>query len=36
VFEQLLGWVEDYNELAPHKGLRMKSPRQFRRFNLSA
>jgi putative transposase len=36
VFEQLPAWFEDYNEWAPHKGLRMKSPRQFRRLNLSA
>jgi putative transposase len=36
VLEQLPGWFEDYNEWAPHKGLRMKSPRQFRRLNLSA
>ena len=36
VLEQLPRWFEDYNEWAPHKGLRMKSPRQFRRLNLSA
>lgn len=33
VLAQLPGWFEDYNEKAPHKGLKMKSPRQFRRLN---
>jgi len=36
VLEHMPAWFEEYNEWAPHKGLRMKSPRQFRRFNLSA
>jgi putative transposase len=36
VLEQLQSWFEEYNEWAPHKGLRMKSPRQYRRLNLSA
>jgi transposase InsO family protein len=31
VLEQLPGWFEDYNERAPHKGLKMKSPREFMR-----
>lgn len=31
VMEQLPRWFEDYNERAPHKGLKMLSPRQFRR-----
>lgn len=35
VFNQLPGWFEDYNERAPHKGLKMKSPREFRRLNLA-
>lgn len=35
VFNQLPGWFEDYNEKAPHKGLKMKSPREFRRLNLA-
>ena len=26
---QLPGWLEDYNENAPHKALRMLSPREF-------
>ena len=30
VLEQLPGWFEDYNENAPHKGLKMKSPREYR------
>lgn len=31
VMNQLPKWFEDYNEVAPHKGLKMLSPRQFRR-----
>lgn len=31
VMQQLPAWFEDYNERAPHKGLKMLSPRQFRR-----
>jgi putative transposase len=31
VMGQLEKWFEDYNENAPHKGLKMKSSRQFRR-----
>lgn len=26
-------WIEDYNEVHPHRGLRMQSPREFRRLN---
>ena len=29
VMAQLPGWFEDYNENAPHKALRMLSPRKF-------
>lgn len=29
VFKQLPRWFEDYNENAPHKGLKMLSPRQY-------
>jgi putative transposase len=29
VLEQLPKWFEDYNEKAPHKGLKMLSPRQY-------
>lgn len=36
VMEQLPEWFEDYNEIAPHKGLRMKSPREYRREVLLA
>jgi len=32
VLEQLQSWFEEYNEWAPHKRLRMKSPRQYRRL----
>jgi putative transposase len=31
VMRQLPDWFEDYNERAPHKGLKMRSPRQFLR-----
>lgn len=31
VREQLAAWFEDYNENAPHKALKMLSPRQYRR-----
>jgi transposase InsO family protein len=31
VLEQLPGWIKDYNEVAPHKGLKMKSPREYRK-----
>lgn len=34
VMEQLPLWFKDYNEHAPHKGLRMRSPRQFLRESL--
>lgn len=30
VLNQLPDWFADYNEVAPHKGLKMKSPREFR------
>ena len=32
VLAQLAAWFEDYNEEAPHKGLRMRSPREFIRL----
>ena len=31
VMSKLSGWFNDYNENAPHKGLKMMSPRQFLR-----
>jgi len=31
VLDQLSVWFDDYNENHPHKGLRMKSPREYRR-----
>lgn len=31
VMTQLADWIEDYNEKAPHKGLRMRSPREYLR-----
>ena len=31
VLAQIPAWIEDYNENAPHKGLKMRSPRQYRR-----
>lgn len=35
VLKQLAGWFDDYNEVRPHRGLRMRSPRQFIRAQLS-
>jgi len=32
VMEQLPSWFADYNEYHPHKGLKMRSPNQHRRF----
>ena len=29
VLDQLAGWIDDYNEILPHRGLRMRSPREF-------
>ena len=34
--DQLAGWFEDYNENHPHSGLRMRSPRAFRRAQHTA
>jgi len=34
--QQIAGWFEDYNENHPHSGLRMRSPRAFRRLNQTA
>ena len=34
VMRQLHIWFEDYNEEAPHSGLKMLSPREFRRANV--
>ncbi len=35
VLEQLPSWFEDYNEHHPHKGLKMLSPKQFRRLKTA-
>jgi putative transposase len=35
VLKQLAAWFDDYNEVRPHRGLRMRSPRQFIRAQLS-
>ena len=35
VLKQLFHWFEDYNEHHPHKGLKMRSPREFRSAYLS-
>jgi transposase InsO family protein len=29
VLRQLPGWFDDYNDVHPHSGLRMRSPREF-------
>lgn len=34
VIEQLPGWFNDYNSNAPHKGLKMLSPREFLRSSM--
>lgn len=36
VMKMLATWFEDYNEFAPHKGLRMLSPREFIRLSSTA
>ena len=36
VLTQLSNWFDDYNEYHPHKGLRMKSPREFIRAQQAA
>jgi len=36
VLAQLERWFTDYNEVHPHKGLKMKSPREFIRSQLAA
>ena len=36
LFAQLADWFEDYNEVHPHKGLRMQSPREFIRSLATA
>jgi transposase InsO family protein len=36
VLAQLPRWFEDYNEVHPYKGLRMRSPREYRRGNDDA
>lgn len=34
VLEKIPGWFQDYNEYHPHKGLKMQSPREYRRNQL--
>jgi len=34
--DQIAGWFDDYNENHPHSGLRMRSPREFRRAHQPA
>lgn len=36
VMRQLSRWIDDYNEVHPHRGLRMKSPREYRRTYSTA
>jgi putative transposase len=36
VMRQLATWIEDYNEHAPHKGLKLHSPREYRRLHATA
>ena len=34
--DEIAGWFEDYNDNHPHSGLRMRSPREFRRAQQTA
>ena len=34
--DRIAGWFDDYNENHPHSGLRMRSPREFRRAHQPA
>ena len=34
IIEGLPGWFDDYNNNAPHKGLKMFSPRAFLRYSM--
>jgi hypothetical protein len=34
--DQIAGWFDDHNENHPHSGLRMRSPREFRRAHQPA
>ena len=36
VMQQLEGWFDDYNEGHPHRGLKMLSPREYRRLQSTA
>jgi transposase InsO family protein len=35
VMERLPGWFRDYNEIHPHKGLKMMSPREYRDHQIN-
>jgi transposase InsO family protein len=34
--KQLPAWFDDYNTVHPHKGLNMRSPREYRILNSTA
>jgi transposase InsO family protein len=36
VMEKLPEWFKDYNEVAPHRGLKMMAPKQYRELNQTA
>jgi transposase InsO family protein len=36
VLAQLPKWFEDYNEIHPHQGLKMRSPREYRKSLIAA
>lgn len=36
VLAQLPTWFEDYNEVHPHQGLKMRPPREYRKFLTAA
>lgn len=35
VLKKIHLWIDDYNSFAPHKGLKMMSPDEFRKYELS-
>jgi putative transposase len=35
VYKQIQGWVNEYNQYAPHSALNMKTPNEFYNFKLT-
>src|SRR5690606_9905529 len=36
VIDQIQGWVDDYNNFAPHSALKMKTPKEYFIFKIAA